>query len=571
MKKHARIKWSKDLILDTAIEFVKIYGEYPTNNELGAMGINRDAITRHCGGIDGLQKTIEKDVQEFLGQVKYAPNAKRPLTLKEKGIYIITCHQNNTAINKKFYESILQLKSHLNAKLIVVPTYYQTRLSYGGKYQGIKIKVDPKTGKAKKVRTFKKPTWSQELQEYYRSEPIRLNDNLEICAGLNIQATAVNPLSGLEAVTGKRSSIVAHPQVRWHYVATPPNEAAKVMMTTGSISKKNYTSTKAGAKGAFHHTNAALVVYVDGEFFWPFLINADNSGGFYHLEYYYSPTNKIISNKEYGLVTGDLHCEYMDPSVEKATWTAKDSLLKTLKIGTQVWHDVIDFNSEHSHHNRKDLIYRHALKKSGTASAGYSINTTLKAMKVLLENSCNSTVLIVPSNHQDHLYKFLNSGHLYINEMDHQDQEMYFKLMYDILKNSYLTMDNILHNADPFELIVKSSDSLKPYIEQIEFLSRNAGHSLYGIDVSQHGDVGPNGARGNAAAFSETMQKCTIGHSHTPGIIFGVHQVGHCGYHKRNYNPGYSSWAHIHDIIYPNGKRTLVTIINGKWRPFVRA
>ena len=46
----------------------------------------------------------------------------------------------------------------------------------------------------------------------------------------------------------------------------------------------------------------------------------------------------------------------------------------------------------------------------------------------------------------------------------------------------------------------------------------------------------------------------------------GVYQVGTSSRLKLEYNSGPSSWLHTHCCIYPNGKRTLITIIDGQWR-----
>ncbi len=61
----------------------------------------------------------------------------------------------------------------------------------------------------------------------------------------------------------------------------------------------------------------------------------------------------------------------------------------------------------------------------------------------------------------------------------------------------------------------------------------------------------------------------TVGHGHTPGIEKGCHQVGvstlDLGYVK-----GLSSHMITHDVIYPNGKRALISIVNGLWRAPVK-
>jgi hypothetical protein len=81
-----------------------------------------------------------------------------------------------------------------------------------------------------------------------------------------------------------------------------------------------------------------------------------------------------------------------------------------------------------------------------------------------------------------------------------------------------------------------------------------------------HGHLGANGARGGLRGFSKLGVKTIVGHSHTPGIIEGAYQVGTSSHLKLEYNDGPSSWLNTHALVYPNGKRTLINIIKGKWR-----
>lgn len=551
----------KQEIIDAVIDFVKIKGDYPSKTELLDMYDITFSMLRHSfGTMQSLKEQCYEQVEEHLGKVSYYPKAPRELTLKEKAIYIITSHQNNTKPHKKFLDSLLQLKTHLNAKLIVVPVFYQTRLAH-------QYKIVRKNGKRKKIYTG--PKWSEELNDYYRSRPIKLNGTLELCAGLNINATATDPLSGLEALTGISSSIFAHPQLRCTYVASPSGTPAKVMLTTGSVSQINYTRTKAGAKGAFHHTNSAVVVYVDGDDFWHYTVNADHVGNFYHHEYKYTSAGYEKIEKGYSLVCGDLHCEYMDPDVEGATWSNKGSIVDILPIEKQVFHDVIDFSIEHSHHNVKNVIYRHLLKKKGTASAEWSLSRTVKVLIDLMAYSADKTTkyYMISSNHHDHVFKFLNNVNL--KDLDEQDQTLYLSLMTTLFAEGSLDSGGNAHNVDPFKIFCRNAMYPEQY-NQIEWVGRNDHVTIQGVDISQHGDVGPNGGPGGAIAFAKTNYKSVIGHSHTPGIRFGVYQVGVSSYLQRGYNAGYSSWAHVHCIIYPNGKRTLIPIVNGLWRPFAR-
>src|SRR3546814_337856 len=81
-----------------------------------------------------------------------------------------------------------------------------------------------------------------------------------------------------------------------------------------------------------------------------------------------------------------------------------------------------------------------------------------------------------------------------------------------------------------------------------------------------HGHLGPNGARGGAAAFAKMGRKANVGHSHQAGIYDGIFTAGTSSNLDMGYNRGPSSWSHSDVLTYKNGKRTIITHWNGKWR-----
>lgn len=542
-KKTANGLKTMERVKEILIKFVKRKGGLPTLGDLIEWGVTQQQVRGHYGTLGGLFETYRDEINLHLGKPSYSPQSKYQLSIKEKGVYIITSHQNDTKINTPFLESLLTLKKHLKAKLVVIPTYYQTRGAYGN--------MEPK--------------WSEELNPYYQSRPFKLNQYLEICAGLPINATAENPLSGLHAITGIASCIIPHPQLMVEYVAVPADAIPKVMMTTGSISQKNYTRSKAGAKGSFHHTASAIVVYIDDDIFYPFIVNADRSGGFYHLNHYYTGEGRTETEYKYNLVVGDLHCEWMDPTVMNATWVDDKSIVKALPIGTQCWHDVIDFNSKHSHHNRKDKIYQMALDKAGKGDAEWCLSTTAKVVSKLLDNSPNTnTVHIVDSNHHDHVYRFLNE--LSVHELKLPDKKLYHSMWLELLDKAEIDHTNTLQNADCLKIYFNKALK-KEHKKMLSYADSNKQLMLYGVDCSQHGHRGPNGTFGSDTGFAKTNYKISKGHTHSPGLNKGVMTAGHCGESRRNYTHGYSSWMHSHILGYPNGKRTFLTIIKGRWIP----
>jgi hypothetical protein len=98
------------------------------------------------------------------------------------------------------------------------------------------------------------------------------------------------------------------------------------------------------------------------------------------------------------------------------------------------------------------------------------------------------------------------------------------------------------------------------------FLERDESFQVVGIELGMHGDRGPNGARGSIRNLARIGVKSIIGHTHSPGINEGCYQVGTSTRLKLEYNSGPSGWLNTHCVIYANGKRSLITVINGEWR-----
>lgn len=99
------------------------------------------------------------------------------------------------------------------------------------------------------------------------------------------------------------------------------------------------------------------------------------------------------------------------------------------------------------------------------------------------------------------------------------------------------------------------------------FLRPWDSYSIKNILISLHGDYGNNGGRGSPGGLSKIGAKTVIGHSHSPCIHMGCYQVGTSTKLRLWYSSkGASSWLNTHCLILPNGKRQLVSVIDGCWR-----
>jgi hypothetical protein len=101
---------------------------------------------------------------------------------------------------------------------------------------------------------------------------------------------------------------------------------------------------------------------------------------------------------------------------------------------------------------------------------------------------------------------------------------------------------------------------------RVRFVGDRDDFTLDGVALGFHGHRGTGGARGSRVGFANLGCKSTIGHSHSPGIRDGCYQTGATALLDQGYNRGPSSWMHTHCLQYADGKRTLVSVIRGRFR-----
>lgn len=450
--------------------------------------------------------------------------------------YVITSAQNNTKVHKGFLASLLNYCEHNNAELIVIPVRYKNPTGWADRHSEDDI------------------WYPKEVIKYLVDRDVILNKNVAVMASVKIQATAVDPVTGLETISGTRSAIFGHAQLRMKTVATPQDKMPKILHTTGSVSQKNYSDTKAGAKGKHHHSHSALIIEIKGDKFFPRQLCAGDHGHFYDLDKFYTGDDVIEGSMFDALVGGDDHDLFMDPKVRAATYDNEDSIVNVMRPGTIVRHDVLDFYTQNHHHKNNPAL------QFVKATTGHNdVRAELDAVLKMIDETTPdyAETWIVSSNHNAALMRWLNE---YRADRDPFNALIYHELCAAVYGKAHWR-DGGAYIPNPLKLYAEGKLKCK-----YKFLSDRVSNLIKGIDVGQHGDKGANGARGAINSFAQSEYKMIVGHSHSPGIKFGAWQVGTSTYLQLGYNSGLSSWLQTHAGIYPNGKRVLITVIDGEWR-----
>src|ERR1700677_589045 len=315
-----------------------------------------------------------------------APKFKRKLDSK---IFVVTSAQNATPVHKEFWASLLQYCEFRGAELMVIPIRYKNPTSRWEQSQA------------------NEESWMVP-NEYLWNVRKNLNKNIVVLGDIKVQPTATSPVTGFEGVTHGESAILGHTKLQLKVVAPPQGKYPKIITTTGACTVKNYTDTRAGKLGEFHHTLGAAVVEIDGPRFHLRQINASKDGSFYDivdgeaLRF----TGLIgdmpeVADGVPGIVMGDTHVEGIDPDVERATFQEIIPQLKPKKV---LYHDLEDGGSV-NHWAAKNPFVTGARYYSEAGSASEEFYDALAFVRERTVSGIES--IIVASNHNDWLHRWI--------------------------------------------------------------------------------------------------------------------------------------------------------------------
>lgn len=460
----------------------------------------------------------------------------RPLAGVQR--FLITSAQNATEIHDGFVGALEVAAEAMGAELVVIPYRYKNPTGWQSKNQ--KPEDDGEW-------------WDGDIEPYLYNVRKKLCANLVLASDVRIAATAANPLSGFESLTGAESCIIGHPKMAFRSVPVPSGKYAKILSTTGTCTRRNWSDTKAGALARFHHYLGAVVVEIDGKTFHLRQINADRTtGDFIDKDKYYSSSGVKQAPPALAIKLGDVHVGETDPLVDEATFGA-GGIVPTLQPKVILWDDLFNGYSVNPHHAGDPFV---AVMKSQHGLGDVRAEVE-RAVQYVADRSKGRKSVIVPSNHDNFLARWVRSIDWRTNPAN---AGFYFETAQAMLASVRKGPGGVEYD-DPFRYWV---EKLKGKAD-ITALKVDESFTVAGIECGLHGDLGPNGARGTIRNLSRLGTKVIIGHSHSPGIEEGAYQTGTSTPRKLEYTRGPSSWLNTHCVIYANGARSLITIIGNRW------
>jgi len=485
------------------------------------------------------ERTIRKWVSERLGLKEKTDAEPEQYTIakqrkfdKTKKRFIITWGQNNTRVHKGLYENIEAYAKEIDADIHIILGRYKnpTSIFTAGQQS--------------------EENWVEEIIKYADANRHDIHKYVSIMSDVKIQPTATNPMSGMQGMSGINSCIFGSPKVQLEMIPVLESSKPKMMLTTGAVTVKNYTDSKAGKKGEFHHTLGFVVVEIkDKDVFFVRQVTADDKTGAFTDLYYRVDGGKVSKiNSIEAIILGDVHFGHHDQNVINSTL----KLMDKVKPNHVVLHDVFDGDSI-SHHQMKDPFVQYGKEVNGTNDLNKELDIMMNSLKPFEKYK---NVVIVRSNHDDFLDRWLK------NE-DWKKQPTF--------KNSrlYMQLSDILleqHASNPTSVDGVIPALIKQKYPKFITLSRTDSYKVKGgWELGQHGDIGSNGSRGSLLQFRRLNTKIVVGHYHTPGRKDGALAVGTSTNMRVGYNLGPSTWLQSHVIIHEDGRAQHITFINGEF------
>ena len=483
-------------------------------------------------------KRSERTIQHWIAKLGYSTKqveespqliaAKAKEFNREKKRFIITWAQNDTPVNEEFIANLEKYAEFVDAGIHVIAGRYKNPTS---------------------VFTDKNDeTWSDRIIDYLDANRHDVHKYLSIMSDVKIQPTAVDPMTGLQGMSGINSCVFGSPRVQLETIPVLEGNRPKMMVTTGACTVSNYTDSKSGKKGESHHTLGFVIIEIkDDDKFFIRQVTATDCGNFTDL--YHNVTYNLVTQESVitrvtsvaAIVWGDIHYGKHDQRVFDSTF----DLMAKIHPEYVVLHDVFDGDSI-NHHEIKDPFIQYEKEMSGANSLKREIDELL----IALEEFQDYNVIVVRSNHDDFVDRWLK----------------------DTDWRKTVTPKNSLEYMQFATAILskEAPNGVIPYVinkkfPQFKTLGRGDSFIIKDWELGQHGDIGSGGSRGSLLQFRKLNTKIVVGHYHSPGRKDGALAVGTSTHLRIGYNRGASSWLQSHVIIHNDGKAQHIHFIGGEY------
>lgn len=511
----------KDLSKSEVNWIKRLYDSTMSRQEVQSMVANKFGITtrtvRRWASDLGI---VNAPTEEFVTAQKRK--------LGNKKYYLVTWGQNSTPIHKGFVTNMEAYAQHIDAEICVIAGRYRNPTS-----------IFPDNDKE---------IWDKDILQYLDASRHTVHEYVEILSDIKIHPTARLPLSSFEGLSNQRSCVIGHPRVHMKVVPALNGYKPKMMLTTGACTVRNYTDSKAGKIGEFHHTLGFVIIEVDGDDFYVRQVTADeDTGDFTDLNLKVSGGDVTKAERPEVFVFGDFHVGDHDPDCIAATVEFCSALKPKRVFG----HDLLNGHSI-NHHEFKNPFNKYERLQKGQSNLKKEIDEMVTFVEMLQEDMSYADFFMVHSNHDDFIEKYLIS---FDWKKDIENAMEYMK--YSSMLLGGLATKGVLAKIIQDEL------------EGVTTLGLDESYRVLDWELGVHGHQGSNGSRGNPNQFKKLSTKMITAHTHTPSRIDGVVTVGTSTRLRVGYNTGASNWLQSHAILNADGKVQQIHCINYKFTTLI--
>jgi len=522
---------TKNSILEIYRAYVEEHGITPSIKVLKSKGITSNSINKLFGGRMGLYFAAKEEFPEIFDDLvndsiftrDYFKGVQK--SVKNKKRFIITAAVSGKEVEENFLNAIQTHNEVEDSMLLILPCE-----DVASRNSIFDWELDRKLRSSNIV-----------FDDLYLNEKFYLSS-------IRVSAKQVNPITGLDRIAqAKGSTALASPKQYLKFVANSNTKIPRALMTTGAITKRDYSTDLSMSKRTsyladFDHVIGAIIVEIaDNKLFHFRQIQADDDGSFIDLGWKYNPDGTVTEVEESAAIFGDTHVGSHDLSVDKCL----QEIVEYANSTEIVVHDL--FDCRFNNHHEQDPVIRAILAREERHTLVGEGEITRDWLTEWRERVDKLTV--VKSNHDEALDRYIKEGRWKDDPAN----------LYDSLDLVKAYMDG----KDPLRVLIEEQLGYERATD-INWLNRDEDYKIYGIENGAHGDKGANGSRGSLPNLEKAYYKATVGHSHTAGIMREVYQVGTSTKLKLHYNTGPSSWTNTMCLQYPNGSRQLVNMIRSK-------
>lgn len=520
----------KDEVASSYAKLAKTLGKYPSKSDMKKAGITVDVMRHHFGSMTSMReysKELSPDsFSSILSPDLYTSKVFDDLKERAKKYkrFIISSVVGGGPQHENFVKSLKTFAKNKNAMILAIPANYAL------------MDIDPNLASDPDINiVFKK---------------LKLNSNLFVDP-IKIDPKQVDPVQGLDSMgQTDGTTIVGSPKQRRVPIANSNTQLARIIHSTGAMTRPRYIPADKIPKrrdtlAELHHIIGAVIVEIKDDKFYHFrTVEASKDGSFNDLFFNYSPDGKVTFSGCEAIVQGDYHVGETDPEVDKAV----DEMCKIGKPKYRIFHDFFSGISI-NHHEINNKVLRARLAQENKINLKDEMLENKKVIEKKLALKTAEKLVFVKSNHDEFLDRYLSKG-----EFDDT---------------------NRLFSSELQVLAMKGKDPLRAGLESlglkdsthIMWLERDQDFRVAGVECGAHGDLGANGKRNpGSKGMYKAYGKVFYGHCHYGEQRHGAWSVGTTSRRKLDYNKGASSWDNSQGILYKDGTRQLINVINGEWK-----